>query len=202
MRPSDGKVPANVAFVLCTGSRDEQVGNRLCSRVCCMYSMKQAQLLTGALPLADVTIYYLDIRAFGKGYEEFFQQTKGMGIYFTKGKVARIEETDHHDVLVHYEDIEGGGGQKVARHDLAVLAVGLLPNQGGLRLFADGAPTADGHGYIAEPDEELEPGRTSAPGVFVIGSATAVRDIPDTIVHAAATSAQIAGYLKRPEVPA
>jgi heterodisulfide reductase subunit A-like polyferredoxin/siroheme synthase (precorrin-2 oxidase/ferrochelatase) len=197
VRPSDGKVPSNVAFVLCTGSRDEQVGNRLCSRVCCMYSMKQAQLVMGALPLADVTVYYLDIRAFGKGYEEFFQQTKGMSVYFTKGKVSRIEPAEDGDLLVHYEDIEGGGGQKTARHDLVVLATGLLPNTGGFTLFPKGALEQDAHAYVREPNEELEPGKTSIEGVFVIGSATAVRDIPDTIVHSAAASAQIAAYLKR-----
>ncbi len=195
LRPSDGKVPTNVAFVLCTGSRDEQVGNRLCSRVCCMYSMKQAQLLMGAVPLADVTIYYIDVRAFGKGYDEFYQQAKGMGVYFTKAKVSRIEETDDRDLLVHYEDIEGGGGAKVARHDMVVLATGLQPNLGALKLFPQGAPTQDQFSYIEEPDEELDPGKTSLEGVFVIGSATAVRDIPDTIVHSEATAAQVAGYL-------
>ena len=200
VRPSDGKTPSNVAFVLCTGSRDEQVGNRLCSRVCCMYSMKQAQLLMGALPLADVTVYYIDIRAFGKGYEEFFQQTKGMSVYFRRGKVARIEETDGNDLVVHYEDVEGEGGPKEARHDLVVLATGLLPNQGAFRLFPQGAPARDAFSYVRETDEELEPGQTSLDGVFVIGSATAVRDIPDTILHSEAAAAQIAAYLKRAEV--
>jgi heterodisulfide reductase subunit A2 len=197
VRPSDGKSPTNVAFVLCTGSRDEQVGNRLCSRVCCMYSMKQAQLLMGAIPVADVTIYYLDVRAFGKGYEEFFQQTKGMSVSFTKGKVSRIEETDSNDLIVHYEDIEGDGGPKQARHDLVVLAVGLLPNQGAFRLFPKEALAKDAYSYVREIDEELEPGETSLPGVFVIGSASAVRDIPDTIVHSEAASAQVAAYLKK-----
>lgn len=202
LRPSDGKVPTNVAFVLCTGSRDEQAGNRLCSRVCCMYSMKQAQLLMGAVPLADVTIYYLDIRAFGKGYEEFFQQTKDMSVYFTKGKVSRIEETDGQDLIVHYEDIESGGGHKQARHDLVVLAVGLLPNLGAFHLFPNGSLAADEHHYIQEPDDQLEPGRTNLDGVFVVGTAAAVRDIPDTILHSDAASTQIAGFLKRREVNA
>ncbi len=197
VRPSDGKAPSNVAFVLCTGSRDEQVGNRLCSRVCCMYSMKQAQLLLGSLPLADVTIYYIDLRAFGKGYEEFLQQTKGMGVIFRKGKVSRVEETDDHDLLVHYEDIEGGGGSTVARHDLVVLSTGLLPNPGALALFPKGGLEKDAYSYVREVNEELEPGKTTLEGVFVIGSATAVRDIPDTIVHSEAASAQIAAYLKR-----
>ena len=98
LRPGDGKVPDNIAYVLCTGSRDSSMENKscsaecannpICSQICCMYSIKQAQLLMGSLPLADISIYYIDIRAFGKGYEEFFQQSKGMGVNFVKGKVA------------------------------------------------------------------------------------------------------------------
>ena len=196
LRPSDGKVPGNVAFVLCVGSRDQQTDNRLCSRVCCMYSLKQAQLVLGALLFAEATIYYIDIRAFGKGYEEFFRKTQEMGVHFVKGRVARIEETEGNDLLVHYEDIEGGEGAKAARHDLVVLATGLLPNTEAVGLFPPGRLAQDAHAYIAETDEDVEPGVTSVPGVFVVGTAAAVRDIPDTIVHAEAATAQIAAYLK------
>ena len=196
LRPSDGKVPANVAFVLCVGSRDEQTDNRLCSRVCCMYTLKQAQLLMGALLFAEATIYYIDIRAFGKGYEEFFRNTEQMGVHFVKGRIARIEETDGNDLLLHYDDIEGGKGPQVARHDLVVLATGLLPNTDAVGLFPKGTLAQDAHAYIEETDGDLEPGATSLPGVFVVGTAAAVRDIPDTIVHAEAASAQIAAYLE------
>ncbi len=197
VRPSDGKVPSNVAFVSCVGSRDEQVDNRLCSRVCCMYTIKQAQLLMGALLFAEVTVYYIDIRAFGKGYDEFYRQTEGMGVHFVKGRVARIEQADGNDLEVHFEDIEDGGGQKTARHDLVVLSVGLLPSSEAVALFPDGQVSTDQDSYIRETDEELEPGRTTLPGVFVVGSASAARDIPDTIVHAEAAAAEIASYLRR-----
>ena len=90
LRPSDGKVPESIAYVQCAGSRDASLGVPYCSRVCCMYAIKQAMLLSGALPLADITIYYMDIRAFGKGYEQFYQNAQAMGIEFVKGKVARI----------------------------------------------------------------------------------------------------------------
>ncbi|MGO9111287.1 MAG: hypothetical protein ACLP9L_18835, partial [Thermoguttaceae bacterium] len=93
-------------------------------------------------------------------------------------------------------------GPKEARHDLVVLATGLLPNQGAFRLFPQGAPARDAYSYVRETDEELQPGQTSLDGVFVIGSATAVRDIPDTILHSEAAAAQIAAYLKRAEVHA
>jgi heterodisulfide reductase subunit A len=199
IRPSDGKVPSNIAIILCIGSRDHKVNNLLCSRVCCMYSLKQAQLLMGALPLADITVYYIDIRAFGKGYDEFYEQAKGMGVYFTKGKVARIEEMDNQNLIVHYEDIEGNGGMKQAEHDLIVLSTGLLPNQDPLNLFRDSQLEADLFSYVKEIDEDLEPGKTSIDGVFVAGAASAARDIPDSILHSGASAAQVAAYIKKGE---
>jgi heterodisulfide reductase subunit A-like polyferredoxin len=197
LRPSDGKTPGNIAFALCTGSRDHKAGNRLCSSVCCMYSLKQAQLLMGALPLADITIYYVDIRAFGKGYDEFYEQAKGMGVYFIKGKVARIEERGDRNLIVHYEDIEGDGGMRQAEHDLVVLSVGLLPARGATGLFNEGVLEVDRFSFISETDEEIDPCRTSIEGVFVAGAASAIRDIPDTILHSGAAAAQVASYLKK-----
>jgi heterodisulfide reductase subunit A len=202
VRPSDGKAPANVAFVLCTGSRDETVDNRACSRVCCMYTLKHAQLLMGALPLADITVYYTDVRAFGKGYEEFYEQTRSMGVNFVRGKIARIQETDEQDLIVHYEETDGAGGAKTAHHDMVVLAVGLLPRPVPAGMFTQAELDRDSLSYVKEADEELEPGRTSLDGVFAIGGATAARDIPDTVLHAGAAAAQIASYLKGKEVRA
>jgi heterodisulfide reductase subunit A-like polyferredoxin len=196
VRPSDGMAPANIAYVLCTGSRDCTVENRLCSRVCCMYSIKQAQLLMGALPLADVTIYYIDIRAFGKGYEEFYEQAKGMGVRFVKGKVARIEGGENDNLVVQYEDISVDGQPRRAEHDLVVLSVGLSANPGAFRLFQGDLLAADPYAYVREIDEDLEPGKTSIDGVFVAGTASAIRDIPDTILHSGAAAVQVAAYLE------
>ena len=109
LRPGDGKVPERIAYVLCTGSRDETVGNPLCSRFCCMYSIKQNQLIMGALPLADVTVHYMDIRAPGKRYDEFYEQARAMGANYVKGRVAKITEQPDGDLVLHYEDIENGG---------------------------------------------------------------------------------------------
>jgi len=195
LRPSDGKIPENIAFVLCTGSRDHTVDNPLCSRVCCMYSLKQAQLLMGVLPLADITIYYIDIRAFGKGFEEFYQQAKGMGVYFTKGKVAKIEELDNGNLLLHVEDIESGEIKKV-EHDLVVLSVGLLPNVRASEIFRDKLEF-DEFFYIKEVDEDLNPGKTSVDGIYVTGCASGPMDIPGTILHSGAAVAQAAAYIEK-----
>ena len=197
LRPSDGKIPDNIAYVLCAGSRDRTVDNQLCSRVCCMYSIKQAQLLMGSLPMADITIYYIDIRAFRKGYEEFYQQTKAMGTNFIKGKVARIEGNENNNLIVHYEDINNGGVKKQSEHDLVVLSVGLLPNQDAFSFFKNGTLKADEFSYISEVEEDINPGKTNLEGIFVAGSASAAKDIPDTILHSGAAAVQAAAYIEK-----
>ena len=197
LRPSDGKVPDNIAYVLCTGSRDRTVGNPLCSQICCMYSIKQAQLLMGALPLADITIYYIDIRAFGKGYEEFFQQAADMGVRFVKGRVAKIEEKENGNLLLYYEDIEGGGVKRVAEHDLVVLSVGLEPDFRAAEIFKNAELRFDEHGWVAQSHPLLFPVRTSIEGVFVAGTACGPMDIPDSILSAGAASAEAAAYIER-----
>ena len=202
LRPGDGKVPERIAYVSCTGSRDKTSGNPLCSKVCCMYSVKQNQLIMGALPLADVTMHYMDIRAAGKRYNEFYEQAKDMGAVYIKGRVAKITEKDDGDLIVRYEDIENGGQIVEAEYDLVVLAVGIQPNRDVERLFADEKLGLDEYFYVAEPDEDLEPGRTDIPGVFVAGTAAGVKDIVDSILHAGAAVAQVAAHLEHSNIPA
>jgi len=196
VRPGDGKVPDNIAYILCTGSRDQTLDNPLCSRICCMYSIKQNQLIMGALPLADVTVYYMDVRAVGKGYDEFFEQAKAMGANFVKGRVAEVTEKENGNLVLRYEDIENGTLAE-AEHDLVVLAVGVRPNEEASRLFAENGLDLDDFAYVDEPEEDLNPGATNIPGVFVAGSASGVKDIPDSILHAGAAVAQAAAYLER-----
>ncbi|HEX5643356.1 MAG TPA: FAD-dependent oxidoreductase [Thermoleophilia bacterium] len=197
VRPGDGKVPDRIAFILCTGSRDAQVGNPLCSRICCMYSIKHNQLIMGALPLADVTVHYMDVRAVGKGYDEFYKQAVDMGSMFIKGRVAKITEKDNGDLIVRYEDIEGDGGIVEAEYDMVVLAVGVQPNTQVAGLFEDGALGLDEYFYVGEADDDMDPGRTNLPGVFVAGSASGVKDIPDSILHAGAAVAQAAAHIEK-----
>ena len=202
LRPSDGKVPDNIAYILCTGSRDDTVDNPLCSKICCMYSIKQNQLIMGALPLADVTVYYIDVRSVGKGYDEFYKQAKDMGANFVKGRVSGITETDEGNLMVRYEDIENGSALVETEHDMVVLAVGVQPSHGVAELFdGDGEALAlDDYYYVGEADEDMDPGRTNLPGVFVAGAAAGAKDIPDSILHAGAAVAQAAAHLERAKV--
>ncbi len=200
LRPGDGKVPDNIAYILCTGSRDETLDNPLCSRICCMYSVKQNQLIMGALPLADVTVYYMDVRAVGKGYNEFYEQAKAMGTNFVKGRVSEITEKDDGNLILRYEDIENGTISET-EHDLVVLAVGVRPNTEAASLFPDHDLRMDDFSYVGEPEEDLNPAATNVPGVFVAGSASGVKDIPDSILHAGSAVAQAAAYLEKTKVP-
>lgn len=199
LRPKDGKMPDNIAYVLCTGSRDHSVGNPICSQVCCMYSIKQAQLLMGALPMADITIYYLHIRAFGKGFEEFYQQAKGMGVEFVKGKIAKINEKENGNLSLRYEDFESGKVTE-ADHDMVVLSVGILPNPLPSNLFKGSGVELDDFNFVKQTDELSNPAETSVGGVFVAGAASGPMDIPDSISSAGAAAAETASYLRKTHV--
>ena len=196
LRPGDGKVPERIGYISCTGSRDKTVGNPLCSKFCCMYSIKQNQLIMGALPLADVSMHYIDMRAAGKRYEEFYVQAQDMGAVYIKGRVSKVTEEPNGDLLVRYEDIENGGTIVEASYDLVVLAVGIQPNREVDKLFAGTPLGLDEYYYVAEPSAELNPGETNIPGVFVAGTASGAKDIVDTILHAGAAVAQVAAHLE------
>ena len=159
-----------------------------------MYAIKQAMLLAGALPLADITIYYMDIRTFGKGYEQFYQNAKAMGIEFVKGKVARITEGDDQGLFVRLEVIDDAPRVVERSHDLVVLSVGMLPAvdaTGALR----GVPT-DVDGFLRLGDPNISPAATPQEGLFATGAAAGPMDIVDTIVSAGAAAAEVGAHLR------
>jgi heterodisulfide reductase subunit A len=192
LRPGDGKEPTSIAYIQCAGSRDKTLGVEYCSRVCCMYAIKQAMLLNGALPLADVTIYYMDIRTFGKGYEQFYQNAQAMGIEFVRGKVASIREDDQMNPVVKVELTEEG--RIVERtHDVVVLSLGMLPafqSNGVLQL-----PLGSDR-FINTPATNADPCVTARPGIFVTGTAMGPMDIVDSIVTASAAASTASAYIR------
>jgi heterodisulfide reductase subunit A len=192
LRPSDGKQPTSIAYVQCAGSRDLTLGVPYCSRVCCMYAIKQAMLLSGTLPLADITIYYMDIRTFGKGYEQFYQSARAMGIGFVKGKVARITADRDQNPIVRVELMDEDSRVVERKYDLVVLSVGMLPGWTPRPPFE--VRTAE-DGFLSLPDFNLSPTLTSLPGVFAAGTATGPMDIVDSIISASAAAAEAAAFL-------
>jgi len=194
IRPFDGMEPDSIAFIQCAGSRDKSMGASYCSRVCCMYAIKQAMLLSGAVPMADIAIYYMDIRAFGKGYEQFFQNSKAMGVEFIKGKVATIDSGENGSVKLQYEDQGPQGGVKTATHDLVVLSLGMVAGWNPENVCAVGTGK---DAFIKTIQPKIAPTLTDMEGVFVAGVAAGPKDIVDTIVEAGAAAMEASNYLRR-----
>jgi len=192
LRPGDGKEPGSIAYIQCAGSRDDTLGIEYCSRVCCMYAIKQSMLLNGALPLADITIYYMDIRTFGKGYEQFYQNAKSMGVEFVRGKVAKITEDDEQNPVLRVEMTETG--EVVERtHDLVVLSLGLVPAYNPQEIYK---VSLGSDKFVAVPSPNSEPCMTDRPGIFVTGTAMQPMDIVDSIVTAGAAAVSASAYIR------
>ena len=191
LRPTDGMEPDSVAYIQCAGSRDKSMGISYCSRVCCMYAIKQAMLLSGSLPLADITIYYMDIRAFGKGYGQFYQNAKAMGIEFVKGKVATINEGENGGIALRYE-AQGGEGVTTANHDLAVLSLGMIPSWNPQGVCS---VSSDSDRFIKTIHPKVLPTLTDMEGVFVAGAAAGPKDIVDTINEAGSAAMEASKYM-------
>jgi heterodisulfide reductase subunit A len=193
LRPSDGKVPMSVAYVQCAGSRDRSIGIPYCSRVCCMYALKQALLLTHYIHGIEVTLYYMDIRAFGKGFEQFYRRAFKEGVRGVRGKVARITETDNQDLILRVEVLDTGRVEE-RRHDLVVLSQGLVPGWHVKGVIP--AQEAD-DGFLMTPEAKVSPSHTTMEGVFVGGVAAGPKDIPDAIVEAGEAAMAAANHLLR-----
>jgi heterodisulfide reductase subunit A len=158
-----------------------------------MYAIKQAILLSGALPLADITIYYMDIRTFGKGYEQFYQNAKAMGIQFIKGKVAKIKEDENKNPIVRVEMIDEDGRVVENQHDLVVLSVGMLPGYDPQGVY--NVPVGE-DGFISAPSTNISPALTEQPGIFATGAAMGPMDIVDSIMLAGSAASEASAYLQ------
>ena len=199
IRPGDGKEPDSIAYVQCAGSRDQTLGVEYCSRVCCMYAIKQAMLISGSLPLADITIYYMDIRTFGKGYEQFYQNAKAMGVEFVRGKVAEITQDEHQNPVLKLEMTDEGGKVVEHTHDMVVLSVGMLPSYNTEPVYR--IPIED-DGFVSVPEPNAAPCLTNREGIFVTGAAAGPMDIVDSIVMAGAAAMESAAYIAEKRDPA
>jgi heterodisulfide reductase subunit A2 len=192
IRPSDGKIPKSIAYIKCAGSRDQSIGIPYCSRVCCMYSMKQAILTKQKDPSVEITLYHMDIRAFGKGYEQFYRRALNEGIKIIKAKVAKVTEDEEHNPIVRVELLDEGGRVAEVKHDLIVLASGIIPGwQPGDHVPAQ----KETDGFFRTPFAKIRPTLSTTEGIFLAGVSTGPKDIPDAIVEAGAAAMEAANYL-------
>jgi len=200
IKPSDGIEPKRVAFIHCVGSRDEQIGKPYCSRVCCMYSMKNAQLCIDHEPDTEVTCYYMDLRSFGKGYEEFYKTSQEKyGIEFIRGKPAQIFENDDLTLTIRAEDTLLG---KVTEYtyDLVVLSIGLEHSAGSDELRQTLGLSRSADGFYMEAHPKLRPVDTLTDGVYIAGVAQGPKDIPDSVAQGSAAASRAAIPMAKGEV--
>ena len=192
----DGREPASIAFLHCIGSRDENA-NEYCSRVCCMYSMKQAHLAretTGA----EVYEFYIDVMAFGKGYQEFYRRVRDEGVFFVRGKCAEVARIGG-ELKVFAEDTLLGR-QVELPVDLVVLATGLVPARGTQELARLLGVSLGPEGFYAEAHPKLRPVESQSDGIFLAGCCQGPKDIPDTVAQAGAAAAEALALLDRGKV--
>ncbi|MHA1821128.1 MAG: FAD-dependent oxidoreductase [Promethearchaeota archaeon] len=195
VRPSDLKAPHSIAFIQCVGSRNFRPGmHSYCSRVCCMYAMKQARQYKEKHPDSQIYIFYIDIRAFGKGYEEFYEVTsREYGIMFIRGRLAEImEDKETKNLIIRAEDTLLQRPIELTV-DMVVLSIGLeaRKDSDNIARLLSIQKTADG--FFMEAHPKLRPVDTLTDGIFLAGVAQGPKDIPDTVAQAkgAASSASI-----------
>jgi heterodisulfide reductase subunit A len=195
-RPSDGKVPKEVVFVQCAGSRDPELHNAYCSRICCMYTSKHAQLYKSALPEGKPFIFYIDIRSGGKGYEEFIQRVREQhDTTYMRGKVSKIFQEGEKVVVWGSDTLIG---EKVEiKADLVVLATTMVPSAGIRELTQKLKLNIDEYGFTQEAHPKLRPVESLSAGIFMAGCAQSPRDIPDTVSHASAAASKVMGMIAR-----
>jgi len=187
----NGQEPKEVVFIQCVGSRDKTVGHEYCSRVCCMYTAKQAHLVKEKLPQANVTVFYMDVRTFGKGFEEFYDRVRREGVRYRRGSVSEIYERGD-KVVVRAEDTLLGEPLEMEA-DLVVLATGIVPRRDAQGIAELLKLPRSPDGFFAEAHPKLRPVDTVNDGIYLAGCCQGPKDIPDTIAQAkaAASSAMI-----------
>jgi heterodisulfide reductase subunit A len=194
IRPSDGKNPQKLAFINCVGSRDKRYIES-CSNFCCMYSIKNAILLKQMNPATDITIYYMDIRTPSKGYEEFYDRARNMGIHFIQGRPALItEDPITHNLFIHAEDIALG---KVIEHeyDMIMLNQAAIPQPDQNHMSSVLNVAQSPGGWFMEYHPKLRPMDSPTDGIFFAGTCQGPKDIPASVAQGSAAASRASRIL-------
>ena len=200
-RPSDGKIPKEVVWVQCAGSRDPELHMPYCSKVCCMYVAKQTMLYKQRVPEGQATVFYIDIRSQGKGYEEFVQRAmEEYDVLYLRGKAAKIfQENDR--VTVWGVDTLTGLPIEV-QADLVVLATATVPRADAVELGQRLRVGTDEQGFFSEAHPKLRPVESLTAGMFLAGAAQFPKDIPETVAQASGAAAKVLGLFSQRQMVA
>ena len=193
LRPSDGRIPRKIAFIQCVGSRDAQIGNEYCSAACCMYAIKEAIIAKEHVPTKlDCTIFYMDIRAYGKDFEKYYKRAmEEYGIRFVRARVASIDEDPvTRNLIVKYIVDEKPCEEEF---DMVILSVGMRPPRNAEKLAKAVGIELNRYGFcLTNP---LSPIETTRPGVFVCGAFAGPKDIPESVAQASGAAAKAMGII-------
>lgn len=198
-RPSDGKIPKEVVFIQCVGSRDPEHYYPYCSKICCMYTVKQAMLYKHAVPDGQAYVFYMDIRCNGKGYEEFLQRgIEEDRILYLRGRVSKIFK-DGDKIKVWGADTLTGRKIEISA-DLVVLAMAMVPSKGAKKLADKLRLATDDYGFLTEAHPKLRPVESLTAGYFLAGAAQAPKDIPETVAQASGAASKVDSLFSKDEL--
>jgi len=191
-RPSDGKIPEKIAWIQCVGSRDVKVGNEYCSAVCCMYATKQAVMTKEHEADVEPTIFYMDMRCYGKGFERYYVNAeKNAGVRYVRCRVSELlEDPETKDIIVKYEK---DGKLHEERFGLVVLSIGLEPAKKTSEFVNIFDIEPNEYGFIRTT--EANPLKTSRDGIFVAGALQGPKDIPESVMQGSAAVAEVSSLL-------
>ena len=187
-RPSDGKTPRKVAWIQCVGSRDVTLGNDYCSSVCCMYATKQAIIAKEHEDEVEPTIFFIDVRAFGKGFEGFYNRSKeNYGVRYVRSQVSSLKDNPENDNIIIRYVAEGNGGVVEEEFDMVVLSIGLTASPSTKKVADICQIETNRYGFAqAQPLEPLLSGRD---GIYLSGAVSGPKDIPETVMQSSAAAA-------------
>ena len=199
IRLDNHEQPKRVAFLQCIGSRSEKKGQPYCSNVCCMNTIKDTILLKEHYPEMDLGVYYIDIRAFGKGFEDLFKRSKSLGVRYMRGLPGEIRMNGDGMLDLYVENIETGKTEKHP-YDMVILSVGLEPldNLDDIRQMLNLSKTSDG--FLLEAHPKLQPVDAPTRGIYFAGCAEAPKDIKDSVTQASGAVARAGSLMSKGEI--
>jgi heterodisulfide reductase subunit A len=186
-RLSNGETPRSVAFIQCVGSRDVAQGRPWCSAVCCMQAIKNAQLIKEKSPGTEVAICYMDVRAHGKGYEEYYERARTLGVRFVRGMPGEVQRSATGPMRIPVEDTFTGE-MLLLEPELVVLSIGLQPSAGTATLAATAGVDLEESGFYRSADDLFDAVASGRGGVYFAGAGLGPRDIPDSVAQGGAAA--------------
>ena len=199
VRPTDRKRPQSIGFVQCVGSRSARKGSNYCSNVCCMNTIKSTLMLKEHYPDIDIKVFYIDIRAFGKGFEDLYRRSRRLGVQYLRGLPGKVEETPDQTLRVAVENT-ATGRLKIHHLDMLVLALGIKPASStqkleemlGLQLTPDG--------FFLEAHPKLQPVDAATHGIYYAGCAEGPKDIRESVTQASAAAGRAIRLMQKGEI--